>query len=184
MAYLFFFWFSPPSPLLPPPPLLPPSPPWLAMSRQRKFSPPLPGSLPSQLSAARPPAWLAPWMPSLWQQAPPPAAAGYSPRPTCRGPAPFSLPSPTCLTWAGNRHINKTSAVIHPSIRPSVCCLCVRNSYDHLSISFVPSTWMKHVNIYNLCNDLCSQQDYSWMFSEIVVMLFSASVSTLWWNWD
>lgn len=102
------------------------------MSRQRKFSLALPGSLPSQPSAARPPAWLAPWMPSLRRQAPPLAAVGYS-QPPCRDPAPFSLLSPSCLTWAGNQPVNTTSAVIPPSICRSVCHQI--NNYNHHSIS-------------------------------------------------
>ncbi len=76
LSFSFLLVFSVVSPLTPPffpssflsPRLLSPprSPPWLAMSHQRKFSLALPGSLPSQLSVARLPAWLAPWMLSLW----------------------------------------------------------------------------------------------------------------------
>lgn len=78
-------------------PIPPPSPPWLAMSHHRKSSPALPDSLPSQLSAARPPAWPAPWMLYLWRQSPPPAVADYSHRRSCSGPTPFSFLSPSCL---------------------------------------------------------------------------------------
>ena len=87
------------------------------MSRQRTFSPALPDSLPSQLSAARPPAWLAPWMPSLWRQAPPPATAGHSPTP-CRSPAHSSLNSPPPVSPGQVKSpiSRKVTSRVHPSV--------------------------------------------------------------------
>lgn len=89
--------------------------PWLAMSHHRKFSLAPPDSLPFQLSAAHLPAWPALWMLSLWWQAPPPATAVYSSRPSYSGLVPLlysplpvssgqviSAVSPPCLVTGSN----------------------------------------------------------------------------------
>lgn len=101
-------------------PLLPvsPPPPWLAMSLQRKFFPPLPDLLPFQPSAALPQAWLAPWMPSLWRQAPPRATADYNP-PRCRSPAPLSLLSPSVSPGQVKSPLMSPLTCLHETIAPS-----------------------------------------------------------------